>query len=681
MKLPKVSLPYKLFVPLFSLFIILSLCFPRQAKFAYDYKKGSAWNHETLIAQFDFPILKTQEQLKQDKSRDNAPVIPYYRSRQEIVDKGMKALGSIDLGSSSSLRPAIISSMDAIWNNGVVTYDGVRTDHRSESDAGSVMYIQKGKRVSKKPVKEVYLESEARSRLLSDVQSKAPSKNVDSIFRAAGVYDIVVANLEYDAKTTELFNQENSTRISKTQGFVSAGQLIVSEGEIVTAEIEQMLDSYKAECEDNLGSGTPKFVFWVGNALLAFMMVFLFFIVVYFLNPALFTQLNKFTYLQFIFLFTVLMTLAVNKFAPRFLYMAPFALAALYLEAFFKNKMIMPFCCVAFMPLLIFASNGVVLFVMFIIASQVAVLSFKYFNHGWQQFIMAGLVFLSLVVTYFAFRLVDMVDDNPYIAVLCLAVGSLLTVAGYTLIFLFERLFNLLSLSRLAELCDTNNPLLREFESKAPGSFQHSLQVMNMADVAARTINANVALVRAGALYHDIGKMNNPLCFIENESLSTSGTSYHAGLSPMESAQSIIRHVSDGIRIARERKLPDQVVDFIRTHHGTSCAGYFYSKYINAGGDPAAASAFFYNGVKPQTKEQVIVMICDTLEAASRTLKDNSPETFDRFVEEMVAMKLKAGQFDNAEISIHELEVVKEGLKSYLSQLYHERIVYPGQKQ
>ena len=543
------------------------------------------------------------------------------------------------------------------------------------------MYIQKGKRVSKKPVKEVYLESEARSRLLSDVQSKAPSKNVDSIFRAAGVYDIVVANLEYDAKTTELFNQENSTRISKTQGFVSAGQLIVSEGEIVTAEIEQMLDSYKAEFEDNLGSGTPKFVFWVGNALLAFMMVFLFFIVVYFLNPALFTQLNKFTYLQFIFLFTVLMTLAVNKFAPRFLYMAPFALAALYLEAFFKNKMIMPFCCVAFMPLLIFASNGVVLFVMFIIASQVAVLSFKYFNHGWQQFIMAGLVFLSLVVTYFAFRLVDMVDDNPYIAVLCLAVGSLLTVAGYTLIFLFERLFNLLSLSRLAELCDTNNPLLREFESKAPGSFQHSLQVMNMADVAARTINANVALVRAGALYHDIGKMNNPLCFIENESLSTSGTSYHAGLSPMESAQSIIRHVSDGIRIARERKLPDQVVDFIRTHHGTSCAGYFYSKYINAGGDPAAASAFFYNGVKPQTKEQVIVMICDTLEAASRTLKDNSPETFDRFVEEMVAMKLKAGQFDNAEISIHELEVVKEGLKSYLSQLYHERIVYPGQKQ
>ncbi|MGN1214642.1 MAG: HDIG domain-containing metalloprotein, partial [Candidatus Cryptobacteroides sp.] len=322
-----------------------------------------------------------------------------------------------------------------------------------------------------------------------------------------------------------------------------------------------------------------------------------------------------------------------------------------------------------------------VLFVMFIIASQVAVLTFKYFNHGWQQFIMAGLVFLSLVVTYSAFRLVDMVDDNPYLAVLCLAVGSLLTVAGYTLIFLFERVFNLLSQSRLAELCDTNNPLLREFETKAPGSFQHSLQVMNMADVAARLINANVALVRAGALYHDIGKMENPLCFIENESLSASGTYYHQGLSPAESARNIIRHVPDGVRIAGQHNIPAPIVDFIRSHHGTSCTGFFYSKYINQGGDPAEASSFFYDGIKPKTREQVIVMICDTLEAASRTLKDNSPETFDRFVEDMVSMKLKAGQLDDAEITIHELNVVKDGLKSYLSQLYHERIAYPGQKQ
>ena len=670
----------KIYLCLLILFVLLVAIMPKTGKFNYDYKKGSPWTYETLISEIEFPILKTPEQLQAEKDAAGSRVVPCYRLSEDVLLKIIEDFSGLRISDNPALWSSVQEAILDVYDKGVMA-DEASASEENLSSVNPVIFIQKDKRAVKCPATDIYTLSGAKAAVLSRVKREFPGRPVDSLLTASGVFDIFAPNLIYDKETTDLVHAESVDFISPTRGYVNAGQLIVTKGEIVTAEIAQMLDSYKAEFEDNLGSGTPKFVFWVGNALLAFMMVFLFFIVVYFLNPALFTQLNKFTYLQFIFLFTVLMTLAVNKFAPRFLYMAPFALAALYLEAFFKNKMIMPFCCVAFMPLLIFASNGVVLFVMFIIASQVAVLSFKYFNHGWQQFIMAGLVFLSLVVTYFAFRLVDMVDDNPYIAVLCLAVGSLLTVAGYTLIFLFERLFNLLSLSRLAELCDTNNPLLREFESKAPGSFQHSLQVMNMADVAARTINANVALVRAGALYHDIGKMNNPLCFIENESLSTSGTSYHAGLSPMESAQSIIRHVSDGIRIARERKLPDQVVDFIRTHHGTSCAGYFYSKYINAGGDPAAASAFFYNGVKPQTKEQVIVMICDTLEAASRTLKDNSPETFDRFVEEMVAMKLKAGQFDNAEISIHELEVVKEGLKSYLSQLYHERIVYPGQKQ
>ena len=413
MKLPKVSLPYKLFVPLFSLFIILSLCFPRQAKFAYDYKKGSAWNHETLIAQFDFPILKTQEQLRQDKSRDNAPVVPYYRSRQEIVDKGMKALGSIDLGSSSSLRPAIISSMDAIWNNGVVTDDGVRTDHRSESDAGSVMYIQKGKRVSKKPVKEVYLESEARSRLLSDVQSKAPSKNVDSIFRAAGVYDIVVANLEYDAKTTELVNSQRDSQISPTQGFVSAGQLIVSKGEIVTAEVAQILDSYKVEYEASMGYGGPKVLFWLGNALIAALLAFLIFLTLYFSNNNICKERNKFYYLLFVFLLITVVALIINKFAPRFVYMAPFTLTALFLEAFFKNKLIIPQCFISLLPLLIFANNGIVLYVIFIAGSLVAIYTFRFFNHSWMQFISALIVFCTMALTYFGFRMIDMVNDNP----------------------------------------------------------------------------------------------------------------------------------------------------------------------------------------------------------------------------------------------------------------------------
>ena len=679
MKLPRVSINYRVFIPLVVLFLVLTLIFPRTAKFSYDYRKGSPWSHETLLAQFDFPILKTDEQIREEKSRSKSVVIPYYRYRQDIVDNCRKAAEGIDMGGYSYLRPLIVASMDGIYSNGVVPDEGVKLDGHSDP-SGAVLYIQKDKRAGKKPVSEVFKESEAKNRLLSDIAAKYPRINADSVLRSAGIYDFIVPNLEYDPKTTELVRSESSNQVSTTQGFVSAGQLIVSEGEIVTAEIAQMLDSYKVEYENSMGYGGPRILFWLGNAFIAFALVLLFFLMIYFLNRRLFMDHRKFWYLIFIFIIASVLALIINKFAPRCLYMVPFTLTALYLEAFFKNKVIFPICCVSFLPLLVFAENGVVLFVMFLLASIVAVFTFRFFNQGWQQFIMSGIVFVSILVTYFGFRMIDMVNDDPYMAVLYMFIGSMLIVAGYPLIYLFERMFNLVSSSRLRELCDTNNKLLRELEHKAPGTFQHSLQVMNMCDAAARAIDANVLLVRAGALYHDIGKMKNPLCFIENESMSPKGVHYHEHLSPKESARAIIKHVSDGLELAAENRLPDVIQDFILTHHGTSNTSYFYNKYLNEGGDPNDISDFFYKGRKPQTKEQIILMICDTLEAASRTLKDNSAATFSVFVENIVASKMKIGQFDQADISIKDLNTVKETLKAYLSQIYHERVVYPQRK-
>lgn len=679
MKLPRVSINYRVLIPLVVLFLVLTLIFPRTAKFSYDYRKGSPWSHETLLAQFDFPILKTDEQIREEKSRSKSVVIPYYRYRQDIVDNCRKAAEGIDMGGYSYLRPLIVASMDGIYSNGVVPDEGVKLDGHSDP-SGAVLYIQKDKRAGKKPVSEVFKESEAKNRLLSDIAAKYPRINADSVLRSAGIYDFIVPNLEYDPKTTELVRSESSNQVSTTQGFVSAGQLIVSEGEIVTAEIAQMLDSYKVEYENSMGYGGPRILFWLGNAFIAFALVLLFFLMIYFLNRRLFMDHRKFWYLIFIFIIASVLALIINKFAPRCLYMVPFTLTALYLEAFFKNKVIFPICCVSFLPLLVFAENGVVLFVMFLLASIVAVFTFRFFNQGWQQFIMSGIVFVSILVTYFGFRMIDMVNDDPYMAVLYMFIGSMLIVAGYPLIYLFERMFNLVSSSRLRELCDTNNKLLRELEHKAPGTFQHSLQVMNMCDAAARAIDANVLLVRAGALYHDIGKMKNPLCFIENESMSPKGVHYHEHLSPKESARAIIKHVSDGLELAAENRLPDVIQDFILTHHGTSNTSYFYNKYLNEGGDPNDVSDFFYKGRKPQTKEQIILMICDTLEAASRTLKDNSAATFSVFVENIVASKLKIGQFDQADISIKDLNTVKETLKAYLSQIYHERVVYPQRK-
>ena len=256
-------------------------------------------------------------------------------------------------------------------------------------------------------------------------------------------------------------------------------------------------------------------------------------------------------------------------------------------------------------------------------------------------------------------------------------VGAMLTVALYPLIYLFERIFNLVSGTRLNDLADTNNPLLQQLASKAPGTFQHCLQVMNMVEAVGRAIDADVPLLRAAALYHDLGKMRNPLCFIENESTSPGAVKYHDGKTAMESATDIIRHVDDGVAIATEQGLPDVLKEFILTHHGTSSTGYFLNKYLNDGGDPSQASAFRYHGHKPTTKEQVILMVCDTIEAASRSLKEFTPEAYDKFVENMVAIKEKDGQLEQADISIRELNLMKGMLKQYLQQLYHGRVAYP----
>jgi putative nucleotidyltransferase with HDIG domain len=257
--------------------------------------------------------------------------------------------------------------------------------------------------------------------------------------------------------------------------------------------------------------------------------------------------------------------------------------------------------------------------------------------------------------------------------------SGIVLLFAYPLMYLIERFFGFTSNVTLVELSNVNRELLRKLSEEAPGTFQHSMQVSNLAAEVALKIGAKSQLVRTGALYHDIGKMQNPLCFVENESmLAREGQArYHDGLTPVQSAQDIIRHVSDGLELADKGRLPKIVKDFILTHHGTGCVSYFYTKYLNDGGDPSEQASFCYPGNKPVSREQVILMLCDSVEAASRTLVDYSPETFDRFVEGIVAGKVAEDQFSEAEISVKDLTLVKAALKSYLAQMYHERIAYP----
>lgn len=676
----KINFPkkFKAYLPLIALFVLLVFIMPKSPKFNYDYRKGSPWMYETLIAQFDFPILKTDAQLQAEREKAGLNAIPYFRVDGKASSGSMSEVSGLDLGKWSDARMAISDAVTMLYSKGIMAPAASLNMEELLQNSEGLIYVQKNRRAEKVPVSEVFTLEEASSMMRETLAAACPGCDIDSLYSAAGIASLIAPDLIFDQQTTDLIHEESIDYVSVTQGVVRAGQVIVSEGEMVTAEIEQLLDSYKAEFDMGVGYGGPRVYMWLGNIFIAFCIVFVLFLAICYCNFRIFDEYNKYLYLLMIFALAATGSSLVAGIDSSLFYLIPFTLISLYLLAFFTKRMVFSVYFISLLPMLIFAPNGVELFVIYLVAGSVAMLVFGFFNRGWLQFVTALIVFVVMTMVWGAFRLTDGISGlTDYHTVLDMGLGALLSVACYPLIYLFEKIFKLVSNTKLAELSDTNNKLLRLLADKAPGTFQHCLQVMNLADAAARSIDANVLLVRAGALYHDIGKISNPQCFTENEN---PGVQYHAGLTVKESAQEIIRHVSDGLALADKHGLPDVIKEFIVSHHGTTCTGYFLTKYLNDGGNPDETAEFYYDGVKPVTKEQVILMVCDAVEAASRSLKDYSPESISALVDRIADGKAKEDQFTDADISLRELNTLKEVIKSYLQQMYHSRVSYPKRK-
>ena len=665
-------------MPLIALFLLLVFFMPKSPKFNYDYRKGSPWMYETLIAQFDFPILKTEAQLQAEREKAGSNVIPYYKTDGKVAARSAGTVSALELGKWSDARVTLSDALAALYAKGILAPSMEQDIEEMLQDAGGLIYVQRDMRAEKVPVTEVFTVESASSYLRDAVAADFPQCDVDSLYVAASLGTLIVPDLVFDQQTTDLIHEESVNYVSATQGVVKAGQVIVSEGEMITAEIEQLLDSYKSEYDTSVGYGGRRVYMWLGSILIAFCIVFVLFLAICYCNFRIFDEYNKYLYLLLIFALAAVGSSIVARFDPALFYLMPFTLISLYLLAFFTKRVVFSVYFISLLPMLVFSPAGVELFVMYLVAGSVAMLVFGFFNRGWLQFVTAFIVFVVMTIVWGAFRLTDGIGGlADHHTVFDMALGALLSVACYPLIYLFEKIFKLVSNTKLAELSDTNNKLLRELADKAPGTFQHSLQVMNLADAAARSIDANVLLVRAGALYHDIGKIANPQCFTENQ---TSEIRYHEGLTPKESAQEIIRHVSDGLVIADRHGLPAEIKDFIISHHGTSSAGYFLTQYLNAGGNPEDVSDFYYDGRRPVAKEEVVLMICDAVEAASRSLKDYSQESISGLVDRIVDGKAAEDQFDDADISLREVSTMKETIKSYLQQMYHSRVSYPKMK-
>lgn len=667
----KSSFRWKVVIPLVVSFAVLMVLVPRTAKWGYDYSKGQAWRYETLVAQFDFPLLKTTEQIAKERADLSSTVIPYYKMSTEVVGESFRKIEGMSFADIPGLKSSLVRHLSDIYNKGIIP---------EIQDNVELIYVQKGKRAEKVPVSEVYLLPQARIALLHEVSTDCPEVNVDSVIRSKSIYDLLAVNLVYDEQITALVHSQTQSMVSTTSGFVNAGTIIVNNGELITAEVAQMLDSYKAEYEQSYGYDKPLAAIWLGNALLVLGILICLYFAIYFSNAMIFKDYNRYLYVVVVFTLIASVELLLIKFAPQWIFIFPFSVAALYLQAFFRTRVIYPVYIATLLPLLLFAENGAAMFMMYLVSGVITLYVFKHFSKGAKQFIAASINFVCTAVLFSAFVITGVinVDYLPTLGLIC--IGSILQVALHPFVYLLERSFNLVSSTRLQELSDTSNELLRQLEQKAPGTFQHSLQVMNLASAAARAINADEILIKAGALYHDIGKIKNPLCFVENESLTSTDAKYHADITPLQSAQDIIKHVTDGVELAQAHKLPSVITDFIRTHHGTTCVSFFYDKYLKEGGDPELKKEFLYPGPTPTTKEQVILMLSDSIEAASRTLRDYSQESISALVDRIFAYKIEDGQLEQADITLKEIDTIKIVMQTYLGQMYHERIKYPKRK-
>lgn len=671
---------YKVYLPLILMLVFFVFMLPRSPRFSYEYKKGEYWMYETLVAEFDFPILKTDEQLKAEKDSVRSEKIPYFDKKYSVRDTSLarleravlsKGIDSID----ARLKGVVEKALELIYSKGVLDPNDIH-HYKNNSDEAVCALILDGGSEEKVPAEEIFTLESARKHILASLHT-AGIRKADSLYALLEVKSFVRPDLKFNSDITEERFSDRLHHPSYTSNYMSRSEVIVEKGEVVTDQVANLLDSYKAEFDRSVGYSGTDFAMWTGLVLVALALVVIFFFTLYFCDYNIFAQNNRYLYVLLLYMLFSSITFMIAREDVEMYYMIPYSLMAMFMMAFFRKGFVMIMYFITLLPLLIATTGTVTVFFVHLIAGFLGIYIYERLNKGWLQFVGSFIIYLIMSLVWLGFCLMFDNVGNWYL-LLYLALSAGLSIAGYPLIYLFERMFMLVSSAKLVELSDTSNTLLRLLADKAPGTFHHSLQVMNLSDAVARAIDANIPLVRAAALYHDIGKINNPQCFTENEA---PGVKVHEGLTPRESAVLITKHVSDGLALAEKHKLPKVLKDFIVSHHGTTSASYFLTKYLNDGGDPNDVADFYYDGMKPQTKEQVILMLSDAVEAASRSLKDYSKESISALVDRIIDGKANEGQLDEAEISLRELTVMREVMKTFVQQVYHSRIEYPKRKE
>ena len=669
------SLIYKLFLFIITTFVIVYL-FPKSGTFRYSFEKGKPWQSENLYAPFDFAIKKSTEEIISEKEQIAKQSAVFFDIDTEVYANA-KSDYELEFNSlfyelpndfiKAELYEKCLSILDQIYKSGVL---------EMSYDYGPNQQISILKDKTQNGFKS-YLTFFLQTNLKSFVESQVINLGIQSYRQRflALFFDIIKPNASLNKVLTNAFLEERLSQLKLVRGRVEKQTLIISKGEVVQGENYSILKSLESEYESQ--ELTDSNYYWILSAYtllvsLALLMLLLF---VKKYRAEVFDNNTKVTFIFFNIVLMVLLTTLVVNFNSYYVYVVPLCILPLTLKAFFDARLGLFAHVITVLLLGFVVANNYEYMFLQTIAGIVTILTVSELYKRANLFISVGQITFIYIVSYFAFYVIHegSINNLEWQTFLMFVLCGLATLFVQPLIYIYEKLFGLVSDVSLLELSDTNSKLLKELSEKAPGTFHHSLNVANLAEAAANEIGANAMLVRVGALYHDIGKMVNPTYFTENQS---TGINPHDELSPKESVDIIINHVIDGIELAKKNNLPDRVIDFIRTHHGSSIVYFFYNKQLesNLAFNP---SDFCYNGPKPFNKETAILMMCDSVEAASKSLKDPNSTKINNFVDSIISKQMDTDQFLNATITLKEIQSIKKVLKHKLANMYHLRIEYP----
>ena len=649
---------------------------PRNNVFNYNYSESAPWNYGQIIATFNFPIYKSEARLAYEKDSITAHFEPYFKRDSAVVVKSLRRMnnrlyGNVSDGIPRETFTKYYNTLIKLYNGGIISADDEKM--LTESKAESVNIITDN--IASSAGKEQFTTPEKAYQILL-----AADTLPRSVIASYKLNEFIQPNIIYDSiRTTKLLEDELNA-LSTSDGIVQNGQKIVSRGDIVDARTYQILKSYQYEMEKRQDNNFKTTTMLFGQILFVIAAFALLLSYIYIYNPDIKNNNNKF-----------ILVMASATIFP--------VVVGLMMQARFGNVFLLPFALIPMMlclfttPRTAFVTHTIDVLICSIMlnsqyefvllqtmAGYATIMSMKELSSRSQMFRCAFVVLATYCITFLCYELIvenDITKMN-LIMYIYFVISSVLMLFAYPLMFIIEKLLGFVSNITLIELSNLNNPLLRKISQDAPGTFQHSMQVGNLAADAARAIGANSLEVRTGALYHDIGKTQNPIFFTENQS---GGISPHNTLEPQESAQIIIKHVTDGISIAEHNHLPRKIREFIATHHSTSKTGYFYITYKNAHpGEEIDESLFTYPGPKPTTREQGILLLADCVEAASHSISEYTAANIEKLVENIINSKVADDELSLCPLTFSDIHTIKEIFKERLKAIYHTRISYPEEK-